>query len=101
MTCLKPCPWCGEPPRLKPCIDGGVCLSHDGGCDFVDGLLFFDSVDEAEAAWNAQPAGVVTCAECALAEDYPTWGWVCKRFECEWHTTEPDGYCAWGERAEP
>ena len=98
MTYLEPCPWCGEAPVLKPWLDGGVCMLHYGGCDFVEGTLLFDSEDEAVEAWNGGAAGVVRCRECAKAEDYPTWGLVCKRFECEWHATPPDGYCAWGER---
>ena len=54
MADLKICPWCGEPPVLKPWLDDGACMIHKGSCDFVETTLFFDSVEEAIEAWNTR-----------------------------------------------
>lgn len=44
---------------------------------------------------------VVRCRDCAMYEDVSTCVKdfsVCKRFDESYHITEPDGFCAWGER---
>lgn len=46
---------------------------------------------------------VVRCRDCAMYEEASTCGmdfYVCKRFDESYHITEPDGFCAWGERRE-
>jgi len=58
---LLPCPWCGEAPRLLSYkTDGGreryaiSCENDD--CECVAETVYFDTADQAGAAWNRRAA---------------------------------------------
>lgn len=44
---------------------------------------------------------IVRCMDCEMCETYALVGselHICKRFDEYWHTTDENGFCAWGKR---
>jgi hypothetical protein len=91
-TELKPCPFCGHPAHIMPdsfmdgveqpsgcwvSCDSIECPSEMGNCGDGDG--WFDTIEEATAAWNTRaPSDALKEAVAALTrlaqfEDEPIW----------------------------
>ena len=70
---------------------------------YAEASIAFDAELRERGEWIADGLGnvsgrIVRCRDCSKTDTLEDGTLVCTRFGCFNHRTEPDGFCAWGER---